>query len=85
MALIDKIKSDIQFRNKVIGGAVVFALVMVGGVVSVLAMNSKQDNSTELDDKGAIAEVPSDTTRTVETKRTIYSQMQAFEEDEKKD
>lgn len=85
MALIDKIKSDIQFRNKVIGGAVVFALVMVGGVVSVLAMNSKQDNSTELEDKGAIAEVPSDTTRTVETKRTIYSQMQAFEEDEKKD
>ena len=85
MALIDKIKSDIQFRNKVIGGAVVFALVMVGGVVSVLAMNSSQDNAIEQEDKGAIAEVPSDTTRTVETKRTIYSQMKAFEEDEKKD
>ena len=85
MALIDKIKSDIQFRNKVIGGAIIFALVMVGGVVSVLAMNSSQENEIEEENKGVIAEVPSDTTRTVGTKRMIYSQMQSFEEEEKKD
>ena len=40
MAIVDKIKSDIQFRNKVIGGAIVFVFVMVGGIAGILAMNN---------------------------------------------
>ena len=85
MAIVDKIKSDIQFRNKVIGGAVVFTLFMVGGIVGVLAMNGEKQEQVDEKQTSAVAEVPSDVTEEMGTKRSIYSQMDYFREEEKKD
>ena len=90
MAIIDKIKSDIKFRNKVIAGAVIFAFVMVIGVVSVLAMNSDQednlqDGSKDIEKEMAIGVVPTDTTRVVSEKNVLYNEMDYFQSEEDKD
>ena len=86
MAIVDKIKSDIQFRNKVIGGAIVFVFLMVGGIAGILAMNnSDRVEEQEQVQSSAMAEVPSDTTQKVAPKRSIYSQMDYFQEEEKRD
>lgn len=84
MAIVDKIKSDIQFRNKVIGGACVFTLLMAGGVAGVLAMNNEKIEEEQPADV-VVAVVPSDTIRTVSTKRTIYNQMDYFKDEENKE
>ena len=90
MAIIDKIKSDIKFRNKVIAGAVIFAFVMIIGVVSVLAMNSDQednlqDGSKDIEKEMAIGVVPTDTTRVVSEKNVLYNEMDYFQSEEDKD
>lgn len=87
MAIVDKIKSDIQFRNKVIGGAVVFMLVMVMGIAGVLGMETKSQDEIQQEDTPptAMGVVPVDTTRTVPKKSVIYNQMDYFQDDENKE
>ena len=77
MAIVDKIKSDIKFRNKVIAGAVVFVLAMALGVAGVLAMNAEQeapegDGSDDIKKEMITGVVPTDTTRVVSEKNVLY-------------
>ena len=90
MAIVDKIKSDIKFRNKVIAGAVVFVLAMALGVTVVLAMNNDQedniqDGSKDVEKEMALGVVPTDTTRVVSEKNVLYNDMDYFQSEEDKD
>lgn len=90
MAIVDKIKSDIKFRNKVIAGAVVFVLAMALGVAGVLAMNAEQeapegDGSDDIKKEMITGVVPTDTTRVVSEKNVLYNQMDYFQDEEDKD
>lgn len=91
MAIVDKIKSDIKFRNKVIGGAVVFILAMFLGIIGVLSMESKEESEEARSQEDKIAQemakgvVPTDTTLVVPNKRAIYEQMDYFQSEENKE
>lgn len=91
MAIVDKIKSDIKFRNKVIGGAVVFILIIFFGIIGVLSMESKEDPQEVRSQEDKIAQemargvVPTDTTLLVPKKRDIYEQMDYFQSEENKE
>lgn len=90
MAIVDKIKSDIKFRNKVIAGAVVFVLAMALGIAGVLAMNGEQDTpegngSEDIKKEMITGVVPTDTTRVVSEKNVLYNQMDYFQEEDNKD
>ena len=90
MAIVDKIKSDIKFRNKVIAGAIVFVLAMALGVTVVLAMNNDQedniqDGSKDVEKEMALGVVPTDTTRVVSEKNVLYNDMDYFQSEEDKD
>ena len=91
MAIVDKIKSDIKFRNKVIGGAVVFVLTMVFGIIGILSMESKEDSQETRNQEDKITQemargvVPTDTTFVVPKKRAIYDQMDYFQSQENKE
>lgn len=90
MAIVDKIKSDIKFRNKVIAGAVVFALAMCIGVAGVLAMSNEsetveKDGAEDIQKEMALGVVPTDTTRVVSEKNVLYNEMDYFQEQENAD
>lgn len=90
MAIVDKIKSDIKFRNKVIAGAVVFVLAICIGVAGVLAMNNENDTtesdgSEDIQKEMALGVVPTDTTRVVSEKNVLYNEMDYFQEQENTD
>lgn len=69
----DKVKSNIQYRNKVILGAVFFMLLMVLGIMVVLVWDKKTNQLQEpVQEPVALAVVPSDTISIVPKKSVAY-------------
>lgn len=88
--MIDKVKNDINFRNKVIRGAIVFVVIMTLSIVLILAIDSEetnpqvipQDSDTGIKEQ-VLAIVPADTTKIIQ-KSNIYSQMDYLQNEENK-